>query len=73
MDYIIAKKINSKWYGVAGINLGNNSCLAGADHIFYKRLGINTWTPGHKTSWGNVFEKQKNYAGRLENFIILEQ
>lgn len=71
MDYILAKKIKSKWYGIAGVNLGPKSCMAQANEIFFDKLGVNTWTEGHKTFWGDMFESQKNYGGRMKEFVDL--
>ena len=67
MQYIIAKKIKGKWYGLAGCNLGAESCIAGAEKVF-KAGGIELRDYGVKTSWGDRFEAQGNYAGRLPEF-----
>ena len=70
MDYILAKKIKSKWWGVAGCNLGDGSCLANANALFYEVLGLSGNSIGYKSYWG-CFEKQKNYAGRIHDFKII--
>ncbi len=71
MEYIIAKKIKEKWYGLAGCNLGPKSCLAEAADIF-NRHGWNEWKDNTlKITWGSI-ENQKNYAGRLPEFMEVQ-
>jgi hypothetical protein len=69
--YILAKKIKSKWYGVAGVDLGPQSCLAQADKYFCEQGFPSQWKhPDYKVSWGCI-EKQKNYGGRTPIFQML--
>lgn len=63
--FLLAKKIKSKWYGVAE---SNDICLYDADKAFRSTLGIDGWTQGYKSYWRDSFESQKNYAGRLPEF-----
>ena len=68
MKYILVKKMKNKWYGVAGWNPPNGTCLANAEDAFeasgYK---WNRWENAVRCCWGEI-ENQKNYAGRLPEF-----
>lgn len=50
----------SKLYAVAGVSLGNNSCLRAAEQAFEK-AGFDTRKMD--TKWGEVVTAQKNFAG----------
>lgn len=65
--FIIAKKIKSKWHGLMSCS---GSCLANAADTFAAH-GLNYWTMPLKIYWLEDFESQKNYAGRVSDFVEL--
>lgn len=69
MTYILARKIKSKWYGLAGWTpKEKGSCLAIAEDVFQANgFQWNHWENTVRCYWGSI-ENQKNYAGRLPDF-----
>jgi hypothetical protein len=56
MQYIATKRVGKKNIGIAGINLGNESCLASAQKAF-SDFGISY----NNVDWGNYISGLKNY------------
>jgi hypothetical protein len=56
MQYIATKRVGKKNIGIAGINLGNESCLASAQKAF-SDFGITY----NNVDWGDFISGLKNY------------
>jgi hypothetical protein len=67
-QYLLCVKSGKKWVAVAGLNLGPDSCVARASHVFAD-AGYETW--GNKVCWGVSIEKQANYGGKSLNYKTL--
>lgn len=67
-QYVLCERIGSKIVAVAGITLGDQSCLRRAECAF-EEAGFDT--RALSTKWGSVVTSQKNFVGYKTDFIIL--
>jgi hypothetical protein len=68
-QYLLCTKSGSKWVAVAGVTLGQESCVARASHVFAD-AGYETW--GNKVCFAQTMIKQANFGGKSLHFKTLE-
>lgn len=55
----------NKWYAVAGVNLGPQSCLRAAE-ISFEQSGFDVRSMS--TKWGDLMAAQKNFGGYAADY-----
>jgi hypothetical protein len=68
--FIMARKVKSKWYGIAACN---GTCVADAARIFIDNGFPNFWQAGAGLviRWDKALESQKNYGGNAVDFKVI--